>query len=186
MITAFDVVPLADLAVELLDDGESTAVAYRASHALSPSDVPVQAEPTFAAKVAREEPDYLLVPLRSMGASGPPADEADPSGIDLAIVVDTSAATEAGALSVSRSLATALLAHLGPSDRAALWAGDATLHPVAEGSGAFSTLDDAKRRAWLDGLSAVDRGGATDLGAILTDAASKLDPEASRCGRVRR
>ncbi len=176
VIKAFDVVPLADLAVELLDDGESTTVAYRAAHALSPSDAPTEAAPTFAAKVSREEPDYLLVPIRTdVGPEATP--DATAGGIDLAVVVDTSAATESGALSVARSLATALLSHLGPADRAALWAGDATLHPVTEGSGVFQALDDAKRRVWLDGLSAVDRGGATDLGAILTDAASKLDPK---------
>ena len=177
VITAFDVVPLADLAVELIDDGESTAVAYRASHALLPGDAPAQVDPSFAAKVSHEEPDYLLVPLRAEVFGAPATDEAAVPGIDLAVVVDTSAATESGALSVARSLATALLSHLGPSDRAALWAGDAALHPVAAGSDVFSTLDDAKRRVWLAGLSAVDRGGATDLGAILTEAASKLDPK---------
>jgi tetratricopeptide (TPR) repeat protein len=175
VIKAFDVVPLADLSVELFDDGETNPVAYRTSHALQAIDAPAQADPTFAAKVSREEPDYLLLPLQSRGL-GESTDAEPGAGIDLAVVVDTSAATESGALSVARSLATALLAHLGPADRAALWAGDASLHPVAAGSESFSTLDDAKRRSWLDGLSAVDRGGATDLGAILTEAASKLDP----------
>jgi tetratricopeptide (TPR) repeat protein len=170
IIKAFDVVPLADLAVELFDAGETEPVAYRAHHALTADDAPEQADPTFAAKVSREEPDYLLVPIRSSGATDPPA------GVDLAVVVDTSAATEAGALAVSRSLASALLAHLGPADRAALWTGDATLHPVADGSGALTTLDAARRRAWLEGLSAAERGGATDIGGILTEAASKLDP----------
>ena len=48
---------------------------------------------------------------------------------------------------------------------------------MADGSGALTTLDDGKRRAWLEGLAAVERGGATDLGALLTDAASQLDPK---------
>lgn len=178
VIKAFDVVPLADLAVELFDDGQTTPVAYRAPHALSADDAPVsstagpsQGDTAFATKVSSEEPDYLLVPVRATAA------EALPPGMDLAVVVDTSAATESGALSVARSLTSALLAHLGPTDRAALWAGDAVLHPVADGSGALATLDDARRRAWLDGLAAVDRGGATDIGALLTEAASKLDPK---------
>jgi Ca-activated chloride channel family protein len=177
-IKAFDLVPLADLAVELFDDGQSTPVAYRAPHALGAGDAPVsattgqtQGDTTFAAKVSSEEPDYLLVPVRTTAA------ETVPPGMDLAVVVDTSAATESGALSVARSLTSALLAHLGPADRAALWAGDAVLHPVADGSGALTTLDDARRRAWLDGLATVDRGGATDIGALLTEAASKLDPK---------
>jgi hypothetical protein len=171
VIKAFDVVPLADLAVELFDAGQAEPIAYRAPHALAPEDAPEKAERDFASKVSREEPDYLLVPLRAPGAAEMPP------GVDLAVVVDTSAATESGALEVARSLTSALLAHLGPKDRAALWAGDATLHPVADGSGALTALDAGKRRAWLEGLAAVERGGATDIGALLTEAAGRLDPK---------
>jgi Ca-activated chloride channel family protein len=171
VVKAFDVVPLADLAVELFDAGQKEPVAFRAPHGMTAEDAPEQAEAGFVAKVSREEPDYLLVPVRTTGGAPPPP------GIDLAIVVDTSAATEAGALSVARSLAQAMLAQLGPDDRAALWAGDAKLHAVVDGSGALTALDDGKRRAWLEGLAAVERGGATDLGALLTDAATELDPK---------
>src|SRR5579859_3388613 len=171
VIKAFDVVPLADLAVELFDVGQAEPIAYRAPHALAPEDAPEKAERDFAAKVSHEEPDYLLVPLRAPGAAEMPP------GVDLAVVVDTSAATESGALEVARSLTSALLAHLGPKDRAALWAGDATLHPVADGSGALTALDAGKRRTWLEGLAAVERGGATDIGALLTEAAGRLDPK---------
>jgi Ca-activated chloride channel family protein len=169
VIQAFDLVPRADLAVELFDGGESEPVAYRARHALTAADVPMNADAKFAEQVSKEEPDYLLVPLR-----GGSVDVA-PKGIDLAIVVDTSAATEPGALAVARSLTAALLAHLGPDDRAALWAGDATLRPVGEGGGELGPVDAARRRAWLSGLASVERGGATDLGALLAEAASKLD-----------
>ena len=172
VIQAFDFVPKADLAVELFDGGEPDPVAYRATHGLTAGDVPMNADAKFAAKVSGEEPDYLLVPLRSS-----PTDAADTSakGMDLAIVVDTSAATESGALAIARSLTSALLAHLGPEDRAALWAGDATLRPVSTGSGELVTVDANKRRDWLSGLATVERGGATDLGALLTEAASRLD-----------
>ena len=172
VIQAFDFVPRADLAVELFDGGEPDPVAYRAPHALTAEEIPMNADAKFAAKVSGEEPDYLLVPLRSTrseaaGAAG--------KGVDLAIVVDTSAATEAGALAVARSLTSALLAHLGPDDRAALWAGDATLRPVSAGSGDLVPVDAARRREWLAGLASVERGGATDLGALITEAASRLD-----------
>lgn len=176
VVKAFDFVPRADLAVELFDAGETEPVAYRAPHALGAEDAPERAEPGFGARVSAEEPDYLLVPLRAPAAKEPEG------GLDLAIVVDTSAATESGALAVARNLASALLAHLGPADRAALWAGDATLRPVADGSGQLAALDAEKKRAWLAGLAAVERGGATDIGALLTDAASHLDP--SRRGAV--
>jgi tetratricopeptide (TPR) repeat protein len=169
VIQAFDFVPRADLSVELYDDGANEPVAYRAPHALTADDIPMNADAKFASKVSSEEPDYLLVPLRS-----PPAKEASP-GVDLAIVVDTSAATDSSALAIARSMTSALLAHLGPDDRAALWAGDATLRPVGEGSGELGVVDAARRRAWLSGLAGIERGGATDLGALLTEAASKLD-----------
>lgn len=171
IIKAFDVVPLADLAVELFDGGQTSAIAYRAPHGLTADDAPEHAEADFASKVSKEEPDYLLVPLRTTAPEGLPA------GIDLAVVVDTSAATESGALEVARSLTSALLSQLGPTDRAAVWAGDATLHPVADGSGALTAVDPVKRRAWLEGLATAERGGATDIGALLTEAASRLDPK---------
>ena len=177
VIQAFDFVPRADLAVELFDSGEPDPVAYRAPHALTAEDIPMNADAKFAAKVSSEEPDYLLVPLRSKAPA-----EVAAKGMDLAIVVDTSAATEAGALAIARSLTSALLAHLGPDDRAALWAGDATLRPVKEGSGELVAVDANRRREWLAGLASVERGGATDLGALLTEAASRLD--AKRNGAV--
>jgi tetratricopeptide (TPR) repeat protein len=171
VIKEFDFVPRADLAIELFDDGQKDTIAYRAPHALGSDDGSKRDD--FAKKVSGEEPDYLLVPLRA-----PASTETTPgAGIDLAIVVDTSAATESGALAVARTLSSALLSHLGPSDRAALWAGDASLRPVAEDSGTLVAVDREKRRAWLSGLAGVERGGATDLGALIAEAASRLDPK---------
>jgi len=172
VVKAFDFVPRADLSVELFDNGQQGAVAYRAPHDLPPEEAPESGGREFARSVSREEADYIAIPLR---APAPPAGES--SGLDLALVIDTSAATEPSALAIARSIASSLLAHLGPNDRAALWAGDATLRPVADGSGSLTTLDADKRKRWLGGLSAVERGGATDIGALLTQAASKLDPK---------
>ncbi len=172
VVKAFDFVPRADLAVELFDEGQVNPVAYRAPHRFEAADVPQNNDNDFAGRVAREEADYLAIPLRA-----PSAPLETPPGLDLALVIDTSAATEPGAIAIARSMAASLLAHLGPDDRAALWAGDAMLRPVAEGSGELVRLDSDKRKAWLAGLASVERGGATDLGALLTEAASKLDPK---------
>ncbi|HVJ21020.1 MAG TPA: VIT domain-containing protein, partial [Polyangiaceae bacterium] len=163
VVKAFDFVPRADLAVELFDGGQSNPVAYRAPHRFDAADVPQGSDDDFVKRVAREEADYLAVPLRAVSA---PVES--PAGLDLALVIDTSAATEPGALAIARSMAASLLAHLGPEDRAALWAGDAMLRPVADGSGELGVVDGEKRKAWLAGLAAVERGGATDLGALLT------------------
>ena len=172
VVKAFDFTPRADLSVELFDNGERGAVAYRAPHDLPPEEAPVSGGKEFARSVSREEADYIAIPLRA-----PARPAAEGSGLDLALVIDTSAATEPSALAIARTIASSLLAHLGSNDRAALWAGDATLRPVAEGSGSLTVLDADKRKQWLAGLSAVERGGATDIGALLTEAASKLDPK---------
>ncbi len=171
VVKAFDFVPRADLAVELFDLGAGHAVAYRAPHDLAPEDVPDNAGADFARTVEREEAPYLAVPVRA-----PHVEDGD-EALDLAIVIDTSAATESSALAISRTIASSLLAHLGPRDRAALFAGDASLRPVAGDSAALSTVDREKRKRWLAGLASVERGGATDLGALLTEAASRLDPK---------
>ena len=172
VVKAFDFTPRADLSVELFDKGQLGAIAYRAPHDLPTAEAPESGGKAFARSVSREEADYIAIPLRA-----PAAPAGASSGLDLALVIDTSAATEPSALAIARTIASSLLAHLGPDDRAALWAGDATLRPVAEGAGSLTTLDADKRKRWLAGLSAVERGGATDIGALLTQAASKLDPK---------
>jgi Ca-activated chloride channel family protein len=169
-IQAWDVLPRADLAVELFDDGAPVATAYRAPHKLE-LDMIEHEKRAQAVADARGESDYLLLPVRPGAANEPPG------GLDLAIVLDASAATDASALASARATTAALLAHLGPDDRAAVWASDATLRPVTERSGEFLPADAPRRQAILSGLARLDRGGATDLGAVLSDAASKLDPK---------
>lgn len=171
VVKAFDLVPQADLIVELFDQGMVDVVGYRARHRLDLEDVPVGHDSKLEKERAREEADYLAIPLHA-----PPAPDAK-AGVDLAVVVDTSAATEPGALAIARSMASSLLSHLGPADRAALWAGDAILKPVAAGSGVLSRLSVDRRKAWLAGLASIERGGATDIGALLIEAASQLDPK---------
>ncbi|HEV8248212.1 MAG TPA: VIT domain-containing protein, partial [Polyangiaceae bacterium] len=172
VVKAFDFVPRADLALELFDTGQVNPVAYLAPHRFDAQDVPRDRDEGFAKRVEREEASYLAVPLRAFGGM-----VETQGGLDLGLVIDTSAATEPGALAIARSMAASLLTHLGPEDRAAVWSGDATLHAVAPDSGTLAAVDDAKRKAWLAGLAATERGGATDIGALLTEAASKLDPK---------
>ncbi len=167
-VKAFDYVPRADFAVELLDAGTSGVVAYRSPHRIDPELLTPEVLARAAAGAA-QEPDYLLVPLHARRAVAPT------DGLDLAVVVDTSAATDRGALALARAMTGALLAHLGPNDRAAVWAGDATLRPVATGSDTFARMDGARREAIATGLSRIDRGGATDLGTMVADAATKID-----------
>jgi Ca-activated chloride channel family protein len=69
-----------------------------------------------------------------------------------------------------------MLAHLGPQDRAVVLAGDDGLRPVVPGRASLAPVDEASRREVLTSLAGVARGGATDLGAMLSQAAAKLDP----------
>ena len=169
IVREHDLVPRADLAVELFDDGPKELRAYSAPHSVDVETL-FPAERPEALKRAREEAEYLLVPVR--GASVP----VQPGGLDLAIIVDTSAATDTASLAIARAATTALLAHVGKDDRAVVWAGDAGLRPILPGVGKPAALTEAGRRDVLTRLAAVERGGATDLGAMLAEAAAALDP----------
>ena len=164
-----DLVPRADLALELFDRGAGGPAGYRARHALALDTLP-PAERPEAERRAKREADYVLVRLR-------PGDIPTPSGgLDLAIVVDTSAATDPASLAIARAATAALLAHLGAGDRVAVWAGDTGLRPLLADRPGFGAVDDTARKRILAALAAAGSGGATDLGGMLGDAAAALDP----------
>ena len=169
IVREHDLVPRADLALELFDAGTSAPAGYRAGHALALDTLPPKERDAAVAKAAAEA-DYVLVRLR-------PGDIPVPQGgLDLAVIIDTSAATDPASLSIARSATAALLAHLGEGDRAAVWAGDTSLRPVVADLPGFAAVNDGTRRRILAGLAGAPRGGATDLGAMLSEAASRLDP----------
>ncbi len=168
-VRAQDLVPRSDLSVELFDDGIEGVVGYRADHALALDTLP-RSEREAARDAVAKEPDYLVVPVRA--ADVPLAE----GGLDLAIVIDASAATDAGSLALARAATGALLAHLGADDRAAVWAGADALRPVTPRSGKLSAVDAALRAEVGAALARVAPGGATDLGKMLGDAAVALDP----------
>ncbi len=169
IVRAHDFTPRADLAVELFDDGLASLRGVSARHVPDLEALPPE-ERGAAQRSAQGEPDYVLVPVR---AGDVPLLA---GGLDLAIVIDTSAATEATSLSIARAATAALLAHLGPEDRVAVWAGDSRLRAVAKGSERLAAIDEPRRREVLTSLAALSRGGATDLGAMLAEAAAALDP----------
>lgn len=169
VVQAHDFVPRADLALELFDDGLKEQRAYRAPHQVDLEAMAPNAR-SEAARKAQGEADYLLVPVR-------PTDAKLPSGgLDLVVVIDASAATDNATLSVARAATSALLAHLDAQDRAVVLAGDDGLRPVVPGLETLAKLEGATRSKVEEGLASVARGGATDLGAMLTAAARLLDP----------
>jgi Ca-activated chloride channel family protein len=170
VVREHDLSPRADLAVELFDDGLASPRGFTSPHVVDLETLP-PSERDEAQRLAKQEADYVIVPIRAADVPAPPG------GLDLAIVVDTSAATEAASLAIARAATAALLAHLGPSDRALVMAGDDGLRPVVPGWTDLAPVDETRRRDVLTSLAAVARGGATDLGAMLSQAAAKLDPK---------
>jgi len=169
VVREHDLIPRADLALELYDDGLTGLRGAVAPHGIA-DELLLPSERAQARERARSEADYVFVPVR--------ADDMPTlaGGLDLILVVDTSAATEASSLAVARAAVGAVLAHLGSDDRALVWAGDVSLRPVAPGWTSLKKLDDAGRQAVAIGLASIDRGGATDLGGMIAQAAAQLDP----------
>ena len=170
VVRAHDLVPRADLSLELFDEGQTATRVYRSPHVPDLEVLPPDARNEAKTK-AKDEKDYVLVPIRAVDVPKVPG------GLDLVIVVDASAATDASSLALSRATVGALLAHLGGDDRAVVWAGDASLRNVAAGWSGLQKVDENLRRKAATGLATIERGGATDLGAMLAQAASQLDPK---------
>ncbi len=170
LVEGHDFVPRADLTIELFDDGVDKVRVARAKHA--PDLVALgPAEQADARRTGAGEADYLLVPVR---ASDLPA---RPEGLDLVLVVDTSAATSPGMLRLARAATRALLTHLGPKDRVLVVTGDDKLEPVVGARAELAPVDDAMRSEVLARLTRVTPGGATDLGAMLAEAVTKISAE---------
>jgi Ca-activated chloride channel family protein len=164
LVRRTDFVPRADLSVELYDDGIQALKAYRSKH--EPAEETLSPDDRLRAKsAAANESDYLLVPVKKSNVQDVGG------GLDLAIVVDASAGTDEASLSLARAASKALLAHLGSQDRAAIWATDTELRAIAPGLGNLRTVDQAMREETSSALARIDRGGATDLGAVLSEAA---------------
>lgn len=170
IVRAHDLVPRSDLSLELFDEGRSATRVYRAPHVPDLEVLPPDQRQEARLK-ASDEKDYVMVPIRAIDVPKVQG------GLDLVIVVDASAATDAASLALSRATVGALLAHMGGDDRAVVWAGDAGLRPVASGWNGFRKVDDELRRAAATGLASIERGGATDLGAMIAQAAGQLQPD---------
>lgn len=172
-----DYVPSADLVVELLGARRADDVArlYRAPH---------QDPPRPGARRGQSESDYVL--LRATPVPAPTAAERSP--LDLVLLVDVSAATDATHLAMARTLVESLLRRLNPEDRVVLLAADLDAHePTASAAKKapppqLSAATPENIQQLLGRLGASATGGATDLGATLSQAAALLDPK--RVGAV--
>jgi Ca-activated chloride channel family protein len=166
-----DYVPSADLVVELLGANrpEDVARLYRAPH---------QDPPRPGARRAQNESDYVL--LRATPVPAPLAAERSP--LDLVLLVDVSAATDATHLAMARTLVESLLRRLNPEDRVVLLGADLDAHELSATAAKkaptpqLTAATPENLQQLLARLGASATGGATDLGAALSQAAALLTP----------
>ncbi|MEZ4410786.1 MAG: VIT domain-containing protein [Polyangiales bacterium] len=158
--TLNDAVPTSDFVVDLRGEAPSDGTLLRVS---DPRESRGAADPTGYVRVAVRAP---VEDARS------PRDR----GVDLVIVVDHSAATDARALQLQQAVVEALVGSLGEGDRVLLVAGDVGARPVGAAGLTLTPVTPDSRRAALEALASDRRGGATDLGAMLDAAQGALDP----------
>jgi Ca-activated chloride channel family protein len=101
------------------------------------------------------------------------ADEAtEQPPLELVVVLDVSGATDTEDLELGRAIVEAALRQLAPTDRIALLLSDVTAHRPSDAPEGLVEPSDENREAFLESLSRVDLGGATDLGESLRQAAA--------------
>ncbi|MEZ4221284.1 MAG: AgmX/PglI C-terminal domain-containing protein [Polyangiaceae bacterium] len=169
VIVDHDFVPRSDFFLEMFDDGVEHLTAYRAKHEADLVVLPPDDRPRAREAAAKEAP-YILVPVRAQDLPKPEG------GLDLAIVVDASAANDVGAMALARAATSALLSHLSKDDRVMLWSGADVLRPLLPDVKQATVVDDKLRERASVAMSVLERGGATDLGGMLAEAARGLDP----------
>ena len=166
-----DFQPRADFWLDLIGvaPAQGSATAYRAEHHPPPMlDAP--ADPDIN--------DYFLTQIR-------PQVDGDleiPNALDLVLLVDLSAGTDATRLELGRSVVESILRNLGPTDRVSVVAADVSMHGIGDRGTRLESPTDETKEAILDALARAPAGGATDLGAALADAAALL--ERGRAGAV--
>lgn len=159
-----DIRPRADFVLELEDEEREGARAYRAEH-----HEPLR-DPNALVRTETES-DYFFVPL----VVEPPVRGRADAPLDLVVVADLSAGTDRSQLELGRTAIEALAAQLREGDRLAIVGGDLALRPLADG-GALGAAGTARLRSQLEALARAPAGGASDLGAMITEAAARLDP----------
>lgn len=175
-----DYVPSADLVVELVGSARPDDVArvYRVPHVDPPRPGGHSGKP---------EDDYVLI--RTLPAPVPSSSERVP--LDLALLVDVSAATDATHLAMAKTLIESVLRRLGPEDRVVLLGADLDAHAVggkrtgkkeAAAAPTWQAMGADTTNQLLEQLGRATTGGATDLGRTLSQAAAMLEP--TRLGAV--
>lgn len=151
-VQASDFRPGADWTVEFIGDGSTSVPLQRVGSTLDEGG-----------------PDFVRIPLRLPDSL---FDRVRSESLDVVLISDVSAATDAQDLELGRATVEAIATHLGPDDRLAIVASDAGLRQEEV------TLTSATAEsigAALDVLAREPSGGASDLGATFVEAATLLE-----------
>jgi tetratricopeptide (TPR) repeat protein len=156
-----DFKPVSDLVVDLVGPARSSGEArgYRSPHRV-------------LKRLLSGEDDYYL--MRAVPLPFEPSKERTP--IDLVILTDVSAATDATHLQLARTTVEALLRHLDDKDRVAVLGADLEVHQPGAPKPELKPAGKQATDAMMDALARQGTGGASDLGAVLVQAASLLGP----------
>lgn len=164
-----DFLPRADFWLDLVGgpDPAPAQRAWRAAH-----EPPPRASATRPGTNEADERDYWYLPLVL------PASVAAETarGLDVVVVADVSAATDRAHLELGRAAVESLVGLLGPEDRVAVLGADLAARPVEGDDGALGPAEPGRVERLLEGVARLGAGGATDLGAVLAEAAARLDP----------
>ncbi|MBC7173579.1 MAG: VWA domain-containing protein, partial [Polyangiaceae bacterium] len=100
--------------------------------------------------------------------------EPERAPLDLVLVVDVSGGTESEDLELARSVVESLLEQLAPSDRVTLRLGDVAARTPSGVAPEPLEASGAQREAILEALARANRGGGSDLSAMLRGAAAAV------------
>jgi Ca-activated chloride channel family protein len=155
-ISQSDVLPRADLVVEM--------------HGAAPA--------AASAVTARSSGDDRTNLLRvAIPAPVEAAQEMRDEGVDLVVLVDHSAGTDAVARRLEQAFVEALVRQLDARDHVLVLAGDVATRPLGSPAAELQSATPDVRRALIDALSHDDFGGATDLSAMIAAAHRALRPD---------
>lgn len=155
--------PFADFYLDLVDpaDAERPLDVARA-HVIGPSTAENQAGISER---------YVLVDVPTAPLV-PEATEGEPPPLELVLLVDVSGATDVEDLELARAVVDSVLRQLAPTDRVTLRIGDVRARSPEGAPGELQAASEETREQILGALARVDVGGATDLGAMLREAAT--------------
>lgn len=174
VFSASDFRPTSDFTLELLDveteDLEPGQVLLATTDYEAPEPLPTSSARKLRLRAEKETYFFTQFALRPEELNVAPVRD-----LRMAVVLDLSAATDTELADLGTMVVDDLLRQLGPDDHLVVLAGDLKVDVVGGESASLATED--FKEAAIEALSRRSTGGATDIGEILTGAASLVGDE---------